>query len=65
MYMNFEPTNRPELSRQDINDLEKHCGHDIPEQYASFLLSQNGGRSDLCVIRVPNFGVSIVNDFFL
>jgi hypothetical protein len=62
--MHIEFSNSRAISAIDIQKFDDFHGFPLTQDYRDFLLTYNGGRSDLCFIDVPGFGVSIVNDFF-
>ncbi|NHZ38652.1 SMI1/KNR4 family protein [Massilia aquatica] len=62
--MKFEQKNLTQINPDDVIAFENRIDRDLPADYKSFLLLNNGGRTDLCVLTVEKFGTVIVNDFF-
>lgn len=65
MEIEMQGTKYPNLTEEEISDVEKKLGILFPLEYKDFLLSQNGGYPKVCEFDLPDgSNASIVNHFY-
>lgn len=65
MKIEMQGTEYPNLTEEQISDVEKKIGVSFPLEYKNFLLDQNGGYPKVCEFDLPDgSNSSTVNHFY-